>query len=105
MANKEINYDEINDLISDRLRDARREVSIDYNQVVALVDEKVSKINLSEAPKNNVSIKYQNEDEIKIRIENLEEKIYKIMSGALASQPTPTRKSRNTVNENQIVLC
>ena len=104
LANKEINYDEINDLISDRLRDARREVSIDYNQVVALVDEKVSKINLSEAPKNNISIKYQNEDEIKIRIENLEEKIYKIMSGALASQPTPTRKSRNTVNENQIVL-
>ena len=104
LANKEINYDEINDLISDRLRDARREVSIDYNQVVALVDEKVSKINLSEEPKNNISIKYQNEDEIKIRIENLEEKIYKIMSGALASQPTPTRKSRNTVNENQIVL-
>mgnify|MGYP003301845284 CR=1 FL=1 len=33
-----------------------------------------------------------------------EEKIYKIMSRALASQPTPTRKSRNTVNENQIVL-
>ena len=104
LANKEINYDEINDLISDRLRDARREVSIDYNQVAALVDEKISKINLTEAPKNNVSIKYQNEDEIKIRIENLEEKIYKIMSGALASQPTPTRKSRNTVNENQIVL-
>lgn len=104
LANKEINYDEINDLISDRLRDARREVSIDYNQVAALVDEKISKINLSEAPKNSVSIKYQNEDEIKIRIENLEEKIYKIMSGALASQPTPTRKSRNTVNENQIVL-
>jgi len=104
LANKEINYDEINDLISDRLRDARREVSIDYNQVAALVDEKISKINLTEAPKNSVSIKYQNEDEIKIRIENLEEKIYKIMSGALASQPTPTRKSRNTVNENQIVL-
>lgn len=104
LANKEINYDEINDLISDRLRDARREVSIDYNQVAALIDEKISKINLTEAPKNSVSIKYQNEDEIKIRIENLEEKIYKIMSGALASQPTPTRKSRNTVNENQIVL-
>ena len=104
LANKEINYDEINDLISDRLRDARREVSIDYNQVAALVDEKISKINLTEAPKNSVSIKYQNEDEIKIRIENLEEKIHKIMSGALASQPTPTRKSRNTVNENQIVL-
>ena len=69
-----------------------------------MVDEKISKINLTEAPKNSVSIKYQNEDEIKIRIENLEEKIYKIMSGALASQPTPTRKSRNTVNENQIVL-
>lgn len=104
LENKEINYDEINDLINDRLREARREVSIDYNQVTALVDEKISKINISEAPKNNVQVKYQNEDELKIRIEHLEEKVYKIMSGALASQPTPTRKSRNTVNENQIVL-
>lgn len=97
--NKELDYDEINDLISDRIRDARREVSIDYNKITTLLEEKVKDINL-----NGVKFNNSVDNDVVLRLENMEEKVYKIMSGALAMQPTPTKRHRNTVNENQIVL-
>lgn len=95
---KEIDYDEVNDIISDRIKNARHEVALDYNKINNLVDEKLSKIDFS---KDNTS---SNNENILLRLEKIEEKVYKIMSGALAMQPTLTRRSRNTVNENQIVL-
>ena len=97
--NKEFDYDEINDLISDRIRDARREVSIDYNKITSLLDEKVKDINL-----NGVKVDNYVDNEVTLRLENIEEKVYKIMSGALAMQPTPTKRHRNPANENQMVL-
>lgn len=95
----EVDYEKINDVISDRIQNARREVALDYNKINSLVDEKLSKVDFS---KENTSS--QNNENILLRLEKLEEKVYKIMSGALAMQPTLTRRSRNTVNENQIVL-
>lgn len=95
---KEIDYDEVNDIITDRIKNARHEVALDYNKINSLVDEKISKIDFS---KDNTA---SNNENILLRLEKIEEKVYKIMSGALAMQPTLTRRSRNTVNENQIVL-
>lgn len=97
-VSNEIDYDEINDVISDRIKNARHEVALDYNKINNLVDEKLSKVNFNS--KNSDS----NNNDLLLRIENIEEKVYKIMSGALAMQPTPTRRSKNAVNENQIVL-
>lgn len=101
--NSDINYDKINDIITDRIKDARHEVRLDYDKIVKLVDERTSQIDAANKTIDNTNKNSDNSD-ILLRLENIEEKVYKIMSGALAMQPTPTRRNRNTVSENQIVL-
>lgn len=97
-----LNYDQINDMIDDRLKNARREVSMDYDKINAMLDEKVRNIELNGG---NVEMASQFNDDISLRLEKIEEKLYRIMSGALAKETAPTPKAkRRSPNENQMVL-
>ncbi len=98
----ETNYDEINDIIDDRLKNARREVSMDYDKINQMIDERVRNI---EFAGGDVDAANKYNDEISQRLEAIEDKLYRVMSGALAREQIPTKPSkRKGPNERQMVL-
>lgn len=97
----EVNYDEINDIIDDRLKNARREVSMDYDKISQLIDDKVRNIEIAGG---NVEAASKFNDDILARLDSIEDKIYRIMSGALAREQVPTKSKKRGPNERQMVL-
>ncbi len=92
---KSYSEDKLNDIITDRLLDANLNGNVDYKQIEDFVEEKIHQ--------NNRSNNQVDETNLNARIEYLEDKVYKIISGTLINQPTIGKKSRNN-NENQTCL-
>ncbi|MDD3171270.1 MAG: DNA polymerase III subunit gamma/tau [Bacilli bacterium] len=97
---KEIDYKEVTrevlkQINQENLFDNKNE--IDYDLIVKNVIE-----TLSDKPKNNVDS--EKAEETNARLEYLEEKVSKLLSGVYANQTIVNKKGHGKVNENQIVL-
>ena len=97
----EVDYDQINDIIDDRLRNARREVSMDYEKINQIVDERVKSIEISGG---NVDLAKNFNEEITLRLEKIEDQLYRVMSGQLAREQLPTKSKKRGPSDGQMVL-
>ncbi|MFA6827653.1 MAG: DNA polymerase III subunit gamma/tau [Bacilli bacterium] len=105
-VNKDNNYQEIENRLSSVEKSLlNNETDIKINQAVKPIYDLINELDQT----NNKVVTNDKEDnleflELKEKISNIEEKLYRLISGTLATVPTPIKKTKKEVNSGQVFL-